>query len=461
MGEPMYIGAFKAQRGVLFVPITARVSDRGTKGGFTHSATSVGQFRTQLGGVTRVTQVAIIGAGPYGLSIAAHLTALNVEHRIFGPPMDTWQRHVPAGMLLKSDGFASSLSEPTGAGTLAKYCSAREIPYHPTDRPVPVQVFNDYAMEFQRQYVPDLENRQVVSVDRSAKGFSLILDDGERLDAKMVVAAVGITHFAIVPRELGDLPAHLVSHGSEHHDLSAFADRDVTVIGAGASAVDIATLMSECGAKVSLVTRAPRIKFFSEPVPGPRSMWQRLKAPSSGLGPGWRSWSCQRLPQLFRFLPPKTRIEVGKRHLGPSSAYAMKARFESGVTALVNETIESAEPQNDKVRLVLKRTDGTRHEILTDHVVAATGYRPNIHRLDFLADGLRHSVRTNVNMPMVSGRFESSVEGLFFVGPPALDSFGPLMRFMVGAEYVAPVVANHLSKRIRRSTNQIRIASPA
>ena len=54
-------------------------------------------------------------------------------------------------------------------------------------------------------------------------------------------------------------------------------------------------------------------------------------------------------------------------------------------------------------------------------------------------------------MPMVNGGFESSVPGLYFVGPPAVDSFGPLMRFMVGAEYVAPLVARRLARRARRT----------
>ena len=78
----------------------------------------------------KVTQVAIIGAGPYGLSIAAHLRSLGIPFRIFGTPVDTWRRHMPAGMSLKSDGFASCLSDPDDKGTLEAYCAERGIPYH-------------------------------------------------------------------------------------------------------------------------------------------------------------------------------------------------------------------------------------------------------------------------------------------------------------------------------------------
>src|SRR6476660_6343731 len=108
-----------------------------------------------------MTQVAIIGAGPYGLSVAAHLRAYNVSFRIFGTPMSTWRSHMPAGMTLKSDPFASNLSHPEGIGTLKEYCTQRGIRYVATD-PVTLQVFNDYAMDFQRRFVPDVEDRQVV-----------------------------------------------------------------------------------------------------------------------------------------------------------------------------------------------------------------------------------------------------------------------------------------------------------
>src|SRR6478752_3436776 len=103
--------------------------------------------------------VAIVGAGPYGLSVSAHLAGMAVDHAILGPAMDTWLHHVPAGMLLKSDPFASSLSEPSGAGTLAAFCESKEIPYQATRPPVPVSLFNKYAMSFQERFVPRLDSR--------------------------------------------------------------------------------------------------------------------------------------------------------------------------------------------------------------------------------------------------------------------------------------------------------------
>src|SRR6516165_1462268 len=80
------------------------------KCGFSTS-TDIGRLAAASTPMTSEVDVAIVGAGPYGLSLAAHLQALGVEYRVFGRPMDTWRHHMPEGMLLKSDGFASSLSD--------------------------------------------------------------------------------------------------------------------------------------------------------------------------------------------------------------------------------------------------------------------------------------------------------------------------------------------------------------
>ncbi len=407
-----------------------------------------------------VTAVAIIGAGPYGLSVAAHLRAMGVPHRIFGTPLDTWRHHVPAGMLLKSDPFASSLSEPGGKGTLRDYCAARKIAYHPTDIAVELDTFNSYAMDFQRRYVPELEDKQVVRLDRKGEGFLIELDDGEVLESDLVVVAVGISYFAQLPEQLRHLPAELASHSSAHHDLDRFAGRDVTVIGGGSSAVDLATLLSEAGAKTSLVARRPSLRFSSFGCPDERTRWERVRHPSSGMGPGLRSYLLQKFPHLFRFAPGGLRLEIVRRHLGPQTAWLMKERFDKGVSTTLGEQLESATAENGRVRLVFRAADGGSREVLTDHVIAATGYYPNVSAIEFLSDDIETAVETHAGMAVLSGGFESSVPGLFFVGPAAANSFGPLMRFMVGAEYVAPRLAPRLARRVRRSGAAHRPARP-
>src|SRR5476649_414414 len=98
-----------------------------------------------------VIQTSIIGAGPYGLSLAAHLNAAGAEFRIFGAPLGTWRAHMPAGMLLKSDGFASNLSAPDSTSTLKAWSAARNIGYDDNNIPVPLATFLDYSAWFQQR----------------------------------------------------------------------------------------------------------------------------------------------------------------------------------------------------------------------------------------------------------------------------------------------------------------------
>lgn len=408
-----------------------------------------------------MTSVAIIGAGPNGLSIAAHLRARGISYRIFGTPLDTWLRHMPDKMMLKSDGFASNLCAPGGQGTLEAYCAERGIPYHRTRIPVSLKVFTDYALDFQQRFVPDVEDRQVVAVDRSGDGFTVELDNGESLTADLVVGAFGITHFGQIPDELAHLPAELVTHSSAHHDTTEFAGRDVVVIGGGSSAVDLATLLAEGGAAVSLVARRTSLRFSSPPGAGERSLWQRLRHPSSGLGPGLRSFLYQRLPHLFRFLPGDLRLTIIRKHLGPQTAWLMRERFESGVNTTLGAQLEKAAEEGGRVRLAYRTADGVLHEVMTDHIIAATGYRSDVDRLRFLSEGIRSAIRTHAGMPVLSGTFETSVPGLYFVGPPAVNSFGPLMRFMVASEYVAPRISRRLANQARRAGRSDRATASA
>lgn len=408
------------------------------------------------GGVEADTPIVIIGTGPYGLSLAAHLRSLGVPFRIFGHAMENWRSHMPAGMMLKSRPWASSLDDPAGAGTLEKYCRDHRVQYHDTDIPVSLEVFQTYGMDFQRRFVPNVEARKVSSLERIGNRFVLELDDGQKLSAAHVVIAVGTTYFGQIPDAIRDLPEDLVTHSSAHSDLSRFSGREVTVVGAGASAVDIATLLSEAGAKVSLISReAPKFYPVESGSPSP---WRRISHPRGALSHTWSFWAYERWPGLFRYLPGKVRLDLIRRVLAPASPSTIQERFTAGVTVSVGETIEKSSEDNGRVRLLLRLADGSVRETITDHVIAATGYRPALSSIAFLDDGLRADIKARAGIPELSARFESSVPGLYFVGLSAGYSFGPLMRFVAGNRFVAPRLAKELAARV---PERMRIISDA
>jgi thioredoxin reductase len=392
-------------------------------------------------------EVIIVGAGPYGLSIAAHLQSRGISHRIFGPPMEIWREHMPKGMLLKSDGFASNLSDPAGSFTLKHFCEAHGIPYGDTRMPVAIGTFIEYALAFQKKLVPELDTRRVARIDRDSVEYSVQLEDGEVVTARRVVLAVGISHFAYIPPPLDTLPPEQLTHSSMHDDCSVFRGKKVTVIGGGASAIDLAALMHESGAEVSVVARANAIRFHDAPGAAPPNFWQRLRHPSSGLGPGWKSRFYTDAPGIFRRFPEKHRLRIVQTHLGPAPGWPMKQRVQGKVPMLLGRSIAEAAVQNGGVRLVLKSRDGQVDEHSTEHVVAATGYRPDTRRLAFLGETIQRHLRTVANAPVLSGDFQSSVPGLYFVGIAAANNFGPMMRFAFGADYTAKRISVHLQKQ--------------
>jgi thioredoxin reductase len=395
-------------------------------------------------------QTVIIGAGPYGLSLAAHLSAAGADFRVFGAPLDSWRGHMPKGMLLKSDGFASNLSAPDPNSTLKSWCAARSVAYDDTNIPVPLATFLEYSAWFQQRYVPMLEDRQVVSLSRGpVSGFNLWLDNGERVQAARVVLAVGISWFKYMPQALTGLPPGLTSHSYDHHDLSAFAGKKLLVLGAGSSAVDMGVLAQDAGADVTLLARAPSIRYHDAPDPDAVSWLTAITHPSSGIGPGWRSFLCARTPRLFRRLPEKLRLRATKRHLGPAPGWFMRGKLKA--RTVLGHEIAGVRATADGVLVTALGTDGKVTELAADHVIAATGYRPDLTRLPFLESGLRCEIAQVQNTPHLSDHFETSVQGLYAVGPLAANAFGPLMRFMVGAEYSSPRVAAHLLKTAARA----------
>ena len=398
----------------------------------------------------KMTEIAIIGAGPYGLSIAAHLAARDVSFRIFGKPMTSWSEHMPKGMQLKSEGFASSLSHPRGEFTLKDYCGRAGIAYQDTGLPVKLETFVEYGLAFQKKLVPNLEEKLVISVEPAEKGFQLVLDDQEKVLAQNVVVATGLTGFARVPEILKGLPPEAVSHSSEHGDLEQFRGRRVAVVGAGASALDLATLLHEGGADVELVARSSAVRFQDPPSGERRSLRDRLMRPVTPIGSGLRLLFFVHAAGLFRLLPESVRLDRMRKTLGPAPGWFVRDRIAGKVPFHLGVEITGASSQNGTVRLELRAMDGRVGTVEVDHVIAATGYSADVERLSFLSPALREGVRRTGKAPALSSNFESSVPGLYFIGLAAANAFGPLLRFACGADFTAGRLARHLAKQAPR-----------
>ncbi|MFE0132277.1 FAD-dependent oxidoreductase [Streptomyces sp. NPDC059037] len=395
-----------------------------------------------------IQPVAIIGAGPFGLSTAAHLRARGIPVRIFGEPMVSWRAHMPAGMLLKSTPAASNIDAPQRGHNLVDYCDAAGIPRLVTDEDIiPVETFVAYGEWFKQKLVPELEQVRVVSVDRrGTAGFELKLDSGEQFTARAVVVATGLSGLAQLPPELaaavpdGPTPTGPVSHSSQHHDLSRFSGRDLIVVGAGQSALETAALAAEAGANVRVVARGKGSVGFGAPP------WEQPRLrPESPFGRAWSLYAISYYPHPYRYLPPQARHFLVRRILGPLGAWWLRDRFEGKVETREVRRVASADVRDGSPVLRVETLGGRTRELSADHVIAATGYRVDIAAMDFLGHALRARLAVSRGTPKLGAGYVSSVPGLYFTGLPAAASYGPVMRFVCGTEFASPRLARHLA----------------
>jgi hypothetical protein len=196
---------------------------------------------------------------------------------------------------------------------------------------------------------------------------------------------------------------------------------------------------------VQLVARQPLV-FHSKSMGKSRTLWQQIRHPRSGLGPGLKSRFFANSPEIFHAMPERYRLHAVRTHLGPAGGWFIKDKVIGRLPVLTGYTPERAEIRDGRVNLHLSAEDGTQREISAEHVIAATGYKVDVGRLKFLSPEIRATIDAVESTPVLSSNFESSVPGLYFVGLAAANSFGPVMRFAYGAAFTARRVARAATK---------------
>jgi hypothetical protein len=390
-------------------------------------------------GVERL-DVAVVGAGPFGLSVAAHLPGRRV--RVFGEPMQTWRTRMPPAMRLRSDWKETSMSAAAGDGSIDAWVAA--VGERRTE-PIPLQMFLRYADWFRRTFVPDCRPVDVVGLERAGATFRVTAADGSQADAARVVIAPGVTPFPHAPEPFAGAMGDGVTFAIEHQDYAAYAGRRVAVVGGGQGGLEAAALAAGAGADVELLVRS-RVRWFTDHEPerprGPaRRRAYRLAYPVVGYGPP----PLNRLalhPDAFAMVPRRLRRPVARRILRAGGSPWVREQIEGRVRVTEGVAVERVSRAAD--RIVLGLGDGSSREV--DGVVVSAGFRFALERLAFMAPDVRRRVAVDPEgFPVLDRGFRSSERDLLFVGYPAERRFGPIARFVSGSRFTARRAAEALA----------------
>jgi thioredoxin reductase len=403
-----------------------------------------------------VTDVLVMGAGPFGLSISAHLRNRGVEHLIVGRPMDTWRAHMPPGLFLKSEPYGSALSSATRGYDIATFSRLHGFDDY-VDRvgPLSLERFLKYTDWFTDQLVPDVRDITVKSVTPADGGFTVEFAEEASVFARQVIIATGLLPYAYLPGELSGLPSDLVTHSAVHDRLDQFSGRRVAVIGGGQSALQTGALLHEAGADVQVIARREQVIWEEQVAPEIRLL-DYIRQPPSRLCEGWGCIFYDS-PDAFRLLPESVRVKKALNALGPKGAWWLRDRVEGVLDVLTGHALKSAEPYGSGVRLHL---DGPRQPAVeADHVIAGTGFRLDVSRLPFLSEAIQARLVTQFRCPVVNRAGESSVSGLYFAGAPTHLSLGPGVRFISGTHQTAAQLARSVARRAGRGAGRTESAA--
>lgn len=377
-------------------------------------------------GIPDETDLLVIGAGPYGLGIAAYARSLGLDPLIVGQPMSFWRDHMPTGMYLRSSWDWHY--DPNGIHTIEAWLDATGRTKAQID-PFPLAEYLEYATWF--EVVSGLEplDRSIQRLDGLPDGrFAVVFADGASVHARAVVLALGFAPFAHIPDELRRvLPAEQVTHTVDFVDFSDVAGKRFAIAGGRQSAYEWAALLHEAGAASVDVIHRHRTPRFAQ------ADWS------------WTSPVVERIathPSWFRSLDAAERRRLafrlwieGRSKLEP---WLLPRLATPSVRSRPFRTIQGSEIESGGA-IELRLDDGVTLEV--DQVVLATGYRADIERVDLLAAGnLLDRIDRDDGFPVLDAHFRTSAPGLYATSMLATHDFSPLFAFTVAVRASSRVI---------------------
>ncbi|GGR18107.1 hypothetical protein GCM10008957_33600 [Deinococcus ruber] len=385
------------------------------------------------------TELLIIGAGPFGLALAAYSQHLGIPHRVVGRPMEFWHTNMPEGMYLRS--ACDWHLDPTGHATIERFLSERGQTSAEVE-PLSRAFYLAYTEWFQQQKkidpVPEYV-QQLDSLKPDGHLFRATLEDGQSITARNVALAVGFKYFKYEPQDLLErLPAGRFSHTCDLVDFNSLAGKRVLILGGRQSAFEWAALLHEAGASAVHVSHrhdSPAFAAADWSWVGPLveamvddPAWFRRLSPQEQQEVSHRLWSEGRL-KVEPWL--ESRVRHDSVHLWPRTELASCEELKDGTLRVTLHSGESVE---------------------IDHIVLATGYRVRLEQVPFLAAGnLLSQLPTHDGFPALDEHFQTSVPGLYITSLAAGQAFGPFFGFTISVRTSARLIGQAVSDALRLS----------
>jgi FAD-dependent urate hydroxylase len=372
-----------------------------------------------LKGSYRMLDLAIVGAGPYGISLAAHANKAGLSNRVFGLPMDFWQSKMPPNMFIRTLLEYTNLSDPDILFTLNRFQEERGLDL---SYPLPRSIFVDYGKWFIEKSDISIEKVFIKNIIKDNCYFVLETENKNFVDAKNVIIAVGLTNTQYIPSVLAHLPKEFLSHTADNTRFEQFKNQHVVVIGGGQSAWEAAALLHQANARVDLIYRRSHRLTPDE----------NMNAKQSEIA------------DKFFYYPKEKKMEVKHQFEKPTVSDFLVPLVEGKVTQrpgryIINTTIT----KENKIQVLLN--DHTT--LWANHIIAATGYRFNPHKLPFLESIIDKIGVTEALDPIVDENFQSTLPNLFFAGPATATCHGPAFRFISGVKRTSEVIIKGILDR--------------
>lgn len=372
----------------------------------------------------------IIGAGPFGLTLAAHLKRQGIDHLVVGKPMEFWEKNMPEGMYLRSG--SDWHLDVSAVYTMEAFIEQRGLTTGEVE-PIALDFYLEYVRWFLQQTQPSIHPAYVMDLQQTAQGFTAKLDDGTTIEAKNVVVAVGFQYFAFTPDELSALlPKGKFSHTCHAVHLEVFAQKRVLIIGGRQSAFEWTALLQEKGASEVHVSYRHDTPEFAV------AHWDWVMDVVNNIG---------QHPTWFRELNSEDKEKY---------RYKLWAEGRLKVEPWLDERVHHSNvylhPQTQVVKAELTSDDLIKIElsngeiIEADHIITATGYKVETSQIPFLNPNLLSALQCSNGFPNLDSHFQSTIPGLFFTSFMAGQDFGPFFGFTIGVRTAAQLIGQQLSR---------------